>query len=124
MSDNTVFTDNTKKLLKDIASEAIKPRVPLLVRPLISPAVGIAINVVNNQAAKFVPDSIDVYINTAILEGHNGNYDLAAQAIGIAADTLVDIPNVDDVHEKNMFVTIAQAIVQGVSVWIERKKAS
>ena len=120
---NQFLTKETNDLVKDIIVEAVKPKVPFLLRALVSPSVGIVLNLVNKYADKVVPDSVDGYINIAIKEAHTGNYNLAAASIGKAADTLIDIPNVDDVHESNLFISIAQAIVQGVKVWIEKKKA-
>ena len=118
----TVFTNETKALLKSIISDAIKTKVPVLIRPLIKPAVGIALNVLNNLGDKFIPDKVDYYINEAIVKANAKEWDNAAAAIGIAGDVLVDIPNVDDAHERNLFVTIAQAIVHGIRVWIEKKR--
>jgi len=122
MSDGKVWSDSTSGLLVDIVSEAIKPRIGFLVRGLVKPAVKIVIKVSNQYLSKVVPDSIDGYVNDAIVFGHNGEWDAAAEAIGEAGDVLVDIPGVDDDHEKQLFVSIAQAIVNGVKTWIETKK--
>lgn len=121
--DNQVWSDATNTLLTKVITEKIKPSVPVIVRPLVSPAVKMCLGIVNKQAAKIVPDSVDNYINTAINKAIEGDYDAAAAAIGIAGDTLVDIPLLDDAHEKNMFVTVAQAIVYAIKGWIEKKKA-
>ena len=106
----------------DVITDAVKPRVGFMVRGLVRPAVRIAVKTANKYSAKFVPDKVDEYVNSAIIKANDGDWDGAAEQIGIAGDVLVDIPGVDDDHEKALFVSIAQAIVSGVKSWIESKK--
>ena len=117
-----VFSKSTASLLVRVITDAIKPHVVVLLRPLIKPAVGIGINVSNKFLGKFIPDEIDPLLNSAIQKANEGEWDSAAEDIGLAGNMLVDIPNVDDEHERKLFVSIAQAIVNGVKSWIENKK--
>ena len=121
-NENQVWTDSTTKLLVDVITNAVKPKVKFLLRGLVRPAVKIAVKTANKYSAKIVPDKVDVYVNDAIIKANNGDWDAAAEQIGIAGDLLVDIPGVDDDHEKKLFVSIAQAIVNGVKSWIDNKK--
>ena len=122
MADGRVWTKSTTKLLVGIIGEAVKPKVPFLVRGLINPAIKIALKTSNTYLDRVIPDEIDGFVNDAIIKGYEGDWDNAAIDIGLAGDMLVDIPNLDDEHEKKLFVTIAQAIVQSVKTWIENKK--
>jgi hypothetical protein len=118
MKDNVVWQASTTDLLVDLITDAVKPKVPVLVRGLTKPVVKSA----NKYASKVIPDKVDKFINDAIVLGNAGEWDKAAKSIGKAGDTLVDIPNLDDAHEEALFVSVAQAIVNGVKAWIENKK--
>lgn len=118
-----VLTKETSDLVIGLLTDKIKPKVPFMLRPLVKPALGVGVGALNKMGGQCIPDSVDKYINEAIIRGHRGDWDNAAAAIGMAADELIDIPNIDDAHESNVFVTISQAIVQGVRVWIEKKRA-
>lgn len=120
--DNQVWSDATNALLVKVITEKVSPKVPFFLRPLTKPVVKVGLKTLNKQASKVVPDSIDYYINESINKAIEGDYDSAAAAIGIAGDTLVDIPMLDDAHERNMFVTVTQALVYAIKGWIEKKK--
>jgi len=118
----TVLLPETTKLVVGLITDAIKPKVPFIIRTLVKPVVKIGVNKLNELGGKYIPDEVDNYINTAVVEIHKGNYDVAAESIGVAADLLVDIPSLDAEHEKKLFVSIAQAIVNSVKTIIESKK--
>lgn len=120
--DKQVWSESTTKLLVGVVTDAIKPKVNLFIRGLIKPAVKIGVEMSNKYLAKVIPDSVDGYVNDAIIKANDGDWDSAAEYIGLAGDELVDIPGVDDDHEKQLFVSIAKAIVNGVKSWIENKK--
>lgn len=120
--DEQVWSKETTELLVGIISDAVKPRVGFMVRGLVRPAVKIAVKTANKYSARVVPDMVDRYVNSAIIKANDGDWDGAAEQIGIAGDVLVDIPGVDDDHEKALFVSIAQAIVSGVKSYIESKR--
>ena len=124
MADGTVWKSSTTDLLVDIISKAVKPKVPFLARGLVKPAVKIAIKTVNKYSDKVVPDKVDTLVNDAIVKASEKDWDGAAECIGLAGDMLVDIPQIDDEHERQLFVIIAQALVQGVKTYIESKKGA
>lgn len=123
MDDNRVWKKETTELLVEIISEAVKPKVPVLFRGLVKPAVNIAVKTLNSKASKFVPDIIDNLINDAIVAGVDGDWDEASVNIGAAADVLIDVPTLPDEYEKQLFVSITAAIIQSIKYWIEKKKA-
>lgn len=122
MKDNTVLTEQTKDLVIAFVVERVKPHVPVLARPLLKPAVGIVVRTVNSFGAKHIPDKVDPYINEAILRIDKKDWENAAASVGMAADILIDIPTIDDAHESNVFVSLAQALVQSIRCIIEKKK--
>ncbi len=122
MSDGRVWKKETTELLVGIISDAVKPKVPYVFRGLVKPAVNIAVKTLNEKASKFVPDKIDNLINDAIVAGAANDWDLASTNIGVAIDELVDIPLMDDEHEKQMMVSVVAAIANTIKAWIERKR--
>lgn len=120
--DGKVFSKETEERIVFLVADAVKGKVPLIVRPLVKPAVGIVVGIVNKQLDKVIPDKIDGLLNEAFKYGDKDQWDLAADKVGEAADMLVDIPLVDDNKEKELFVSIAQVIVNAVKTWIDGRK--
>lgn len=121
--DGKVFSSATDALLKDWIGGAIKPRIPFLLRGLVKPVIGIAINIFNTQADKIVPDRVDVYINGAINEINKGNYDMAGQFVGKGLDALAEKLKGGSLKEK-FFTNIGITIMSGIEYTIELRKAS
>ncbi|ANS04917.1 hypothetical protein [uncultured Mediterranean phage] len=122
--ENVIWTPETTGLLVDITYKAVSKKIPILFRPLLKPALKIGIKTINKTGSKYVPDEVDVYINNAIVKAYNKDWEGASEDVGIAADTLINIPAIDDEHERKLFVSIAQAIVNGVKTWIEDKRTA
>lgn len=118
--DKKIWTDETTELLATVISDAVKSKVPFILRPLTKPATKVIIGLINTKADAFVPDSIDDYVNSAINLGYEGKWDEAAEQVALAADLLIDIPSVEDEYESKLFVALTQAIVNGIRVWIEK----
>lgn len=122
MSDGKIFTKETTDLIVKAISDGLSKKVPFFARPLLKPAVKIAVNTLSKYGDKVIPDKVDDLINEAITLGFAKDFDGAAEAIGEAGDMLVNIPGIDDEHEKKLFISIAQAIVNGIETWIKNKK--
>ena len=72
MADGIVFTESTVTLLKNWIGDAIKPKVPFILRAIVKPAIGIALNVVNKYADR-IP--FIVKINHNELLSYPNHYD-------------------------------------------------
>lgn len=122
MTVDGIWTEKTTELLVEVIGKELKPKVPFFLRGLVDPTVRMAIKALNKFGGKHVPDKIDDLVNDAIVAGYEGDWDLASVNIGVAADMLVDIPSLDDEHEKQLFVSITAAIVNAIKYWISKNK--
>lgn len=122
MSDGIIFTDKTTDLLVKLGNDNLRKKAPFFLRGLVKPALRIAINLVSKWGDKVVPDKVDVYINSAIDKGYSKDWDAAAIDVGMALAEIIELKRVDPEHEKNLFVSVAQAIINGVGNWIDSNK--
>jgi hypothetical protein len=118
-----VFTKETVTLLKGWIGDAIKDKVPFMLRAVIKPTIGIGLNVLNKYADRIVPDRVDTYINGAVVELEKGNYDLAGQFVGKGLDALAEKVKGDTVKEK-FFTSIGVTIIAGIEYVIEERRGT
>ncbi len=121
MSDGKVFTNKTTDLLVKVGNDNLRKNVPFMLRGLVKPVLRICINMVSKWGDKVIPDKVDIYINSAVQKGYEKEWDEAAVDIGVALDALINIKTIDPEHERNMFVSIAQALVNGIEGWINNR---
>lgn len=121
MSDGKIFTQKTKSLIVKTAYSGIK--VPFWLKPFVKPAIKVALNFIEKQGDKIVPDKIDYLINNSISETINGNYDKASNQAGIALNMVIDIPMIDETTEHNLFSDGIRLIIRVIQDWIEKRKS-
>jgi hypothetical protein len=120
MTDGIIFTKKTKDLIIKTAYSGIK--VPFWLKPFIKPGIRIALNFIEKQGDKIIPDNIDGLINGAITETINGNYDKASEYAGTALNIVIDIPLMNEQTEQTMFTDGIRLIIRIIQNWIEKKR--
>ena len=119
MADGKVLSKSTIKFLSKVGADLIKAGIA---EPVDGVAITILLNILNKQADKFVPDSMDSQINEiAVLCGEK-KWDEAAEKAAILADQYIDVPFLDDEMERKAFISVANAIVSLIELWINKKK--
>jgi len=124
MSDGIVFSEETSALLKDWIGDALKPKVPFIVRGLVKPTLGITIGLISKYADKIVPDKVDMYINDAITKAKDGDFDGAGCAVGAGIEVLVSAKSEAGSVKEKFFVNVGETIMTGLEYAIEVKKGS
>lgn len=114
------FTPETKDLIVKVGDEAVK--LPFWAEPFDGLAIRWVVNFVDVKADKFIPDSIDTFINEAIQAGFNGDWDKASEIIGTTVNTLVNIPLLDEDAEQSLIVNLLKVLTDLIRVWIKGNK--
>ncbi len=118
MSDGKVLSKETKRFLAEVFDDLVNSGIAEIFDGTL---ILIALNVIDKQADKIIPDTMDAQLNEIALLCGEKKWKEAAEKAAIMADEKIDVPFLDDEMERKAFIAVADAIVSLVQLWISKK---
>lgn len=110
MSDGQVFQKSTKKKLVKFLDDTAK--LPWYLEPFDGPGFKMLVDMIDEKADKFIPDEIDSLLDEGLILALDDKFNEASEKLGSAINKVVDIPNLEENEEQDVYVTGALFILR------------